>query len=100
MPKTWRSHQTIIIYRSSTSSCPKQFSNPCQKTNKILIVRLKRSNGTITTDRDEMRHIVAAYYESLLSADTPSAETLQMRQKVWTTIVVGVGGEAFPKGLW
>ena len=60
------------------------------KRNKIQIMQLKGSDDTITTDRDEMRYIVSAYYESLLFADIPSAETLQMRQKVSTAIAVKV----------
>ena len=39
--------------------------NIMPKRNKIQIVQLKRSDGSITTDRVEMRHIVADYYESL-----------------------------------
>ena len=34
--------------------------------------------------------IVASYYGWLLSVDIPSAETLQMRQKVWISIAVKV----------
>ena len=68
----------------------KKFQHVMPKRNKIQIVQLKRSDGTVTMDRDEMRHIVATYYESLLSADTPSVETLQMRQKVWVVTTVKV----------
>ena len=66
------------------------FQHVMPKRNKIQIVQLKRSDGTVTMDRDEMRNIVATYYESLLSADTPSVETLQMRQKVWAATAVKV----------
>ena len=60
------------------------------KRNKIQIVQLKRSDGSVTTDRVEMRHIVADYYESLLLADISNDEVLQMREKVWTATSVKV----------
>ena len=66
------------------------FQHVTPKRNKIQIVQLKRSDGTVTMDKDEMSNIVATYYESLLSANTPSVETLQMRQKVWAATVVKV----------
>ena len=55
------------------------------KRNKIQIVQLKRSDGFVTTDRVEMRHIVADYYQSLLSADIPNVEVL----KCWETCPSG-----------
>ena len=54
------------------------------KRNNIQIVQLKRCNSSVTMDRVEMRHIVADYYEPLLSTDIPNADILQMRQKFWT----------------
>ena len=51
-------------------------------------MQLKKSDGFVTTDGVEMRHIVADYYESLLS--TENIEVLQIRQKVWIATSVKV----------
>ena len=68
----------------------KKIQHVMPKRNQIQIVQLKRSDGTVTMDSDEMRNIVATYYELLLSTYTPSVATLQMRQKVSTAIAVKV----------
>ena len=52
------------------------------KRNKTQIVQLKRSNGSDTSNRVEMKHIVADYYESLLSTVIPNDELLQMHETV------------------
>ena len=69
-------------YAKGGTMSNKKIKNVMPKRNKIQIVQLKKTYGSITMDRVEMRHIVVDYYESLLSTDISSVDVLQMCRKV------------------
>ena len=62
------------------------FANNGPRHSRAGIRQLKRQDGTIATEPDELRSIATDFYSDLLSADPPTAAREVCRETVWTHV--------------
>ena len=90
----FRFHRKKALWTQLGDRCNKEFFDVVKaKKFNAGVKQLRRSDGSLTKNHDEMLNIATRFYRDLLTAEPTSAEVLQKRQEVWASITPKVTEE-------
>ncbi len=90
----FRFHKKKALWTQIGDKCNKEFFNAVkQKRFNSGLKQLRRYDGTLTKDPEEMLQIATDFYRDLLTAQPVSSETLRKREEVWAAITPTVSEE-------
>ena len=83
----FRFHKKKALWTQIGDKCNKEFFNAVkQKRFNSGLKQLRRYDGSLTKDPEEMLQIATNFYRDLLTAQPVSSETLRKREEVWAAI--------------